>query len=216
MYFIGDIEFFNKKDCVEYVRGYISELGCCVVDINHSAFKFFMDLLRNHENYDDKIRDGVQFFYIEKNKLNKVAYQTGLKTLNGNNVVFSWLHCCELKRTNKVKEQRNNLIKAMRESVSGFIMEFKRNSTLECCECGINDIEAIYHVDHKNPSFKVLSTTYLDTHQTHPTEFASNKLNQVKFRDSDIYFKNEWVAYHNNNCELEILCASCNLRKPKN
>ena len=35
------------------------------------------------------------------------------------------------------------------------------------------------------------------------------------FKDEDEDFKNDWVEYHNNNCNFQILCRDCNLRKKK-
>jgi len=49
-----------------------------------------------------------------------------------------------------------------------------------------------------------------------PSLFGDCKIYKLTiFKDEDEDFKNDWVDYHNKNCNFQILCRDCNLRKKK-
>jgi len=72
-----------------------------------------------------------------------------------------------------------------------------------------------YHEDHDNPSFQTLKDIFLQiTTKQIPTSFSDcKKIHYAIFKEADVYFKNNWVDYHNNHCNLQILCRDCNFRK---
>lgn len=54
------------------------------------------------------------------------------------------------------------------------------------------------------------------TNKPIPTNFADCDVYKLTiFKDKNEDFKNEWIEYHNKNCNLQILCRDCNLRKKK-
>ena len=107
----------------------------------------------------------------------------------------------------------------MREAVKDFTTNFKKNNKLVCNFCKTEkEPYENYHTDHQDPSFITLTTDFLQfTSLSIPSSFADcKKSNTTIFKDEDIVFKNEWILYHNNNCNLQILCKNCNLKKGKN
>ena len=72
-------------------------------------------------------------------------------------------------------------------------------------------------MDHHNPSFKTIKNNFLqETTKSIPSSFDDCKIFKISiFKDEDKDFKNDWVDYHKKNCNFQILCRDCNLRKPK-
>ncbi len=83
-YYIGDLEFKTKKECENYTRNIINDLGCCVIQKDHKHFSFFESLIQNHPEYEDKKGVGIDYFYIEPNPLIRKNYQMGIERLTEN------------------------------------------------------------------------------------------------------------------------------------
>ncbi len=60
-YYIGELEFKTKKECENYTRNIITNLGCCIINKDHSQFIFFDNLIQNHPNCDDKKGIGIDY-----------------------------------------------------------------------------------------------------------------------------------------------------------
>mgnify|MGYP003333874864 CR=1 FL=1 len=211
-YYIGDLEFKTKKECESYTRNIIYNLGCCIIDKAHEKYNFFINLLNNHSSYQEKIGSGIDYFYIQPNPLVKKYYQTMIKRTDGSEIDFSWVYCCQFRERSKIYD----LLRAMRNAVRDDIIKFKRRNTLKCVNCETeNELYENFHVDHDNPSFQSLKDNFLRiTDKPIPTNFTDYK-EFTFFKDEDEDFKNEWIEYHNKNCNLQILCRNCNLRKKK-
>jgi hypothetical protein len=214
-YYIGELEFKTKKECESYARNIINTLGCCIVDKDHSQFNFFYNLIQNHPNCDDKKGNGIDYFYIQPNRLVKKYYQTMIKRLDGSDTDFSWVYCCQFKE----RTANDSLLRAMRTAIKDEAIKYKQKQSLLICNfCkSENELYENYHVDHHDPSFQTLKDDFLQwTNKTIPSSFGDCKIyNFTVFKDEDVDFENEWVDYHNKNCNLQILCRGCNLRKKK-
>jgi len=210
-YNIGDIQFKTKKECETYTRNIINSLGCCTINKTHTQFNFFENLLKNHQEYTDKMGTGIEYFYIIKNPLNKKCFHAMIQRTDGSKTDFSWLDCCKFKK----RSTKEDLTKAMREAVKFDMIEFKRSNKLICNLCNVENLPYDkYHIDHVEPSFKTLSEDFLKTKQNIPTTFSECKTTYTTiFKDEDKEFKNEWFLYHHNNCKLQVLCSCCNFKK---
>ena len=78
-YYIGELEFKTKKECEDYTRNIINNLGCCIINKDHTHFSFFDKLIQNHPKCDDKKGIGIDYFYIQPNPLVSKYYQTMIK-----------------------------------------------------------------------------------------------------------------------------------------
>ena len=159
-YYIGELEFKTKKDCEKYTRNIINNLGCCIIKKEHSQYSFFDNLIKNHPECDEKKGVGIDYFYIKQNILNKKGYGMMIKRLDGSDIEFSWVLCCQFKE----RTASNNLIRAMREAIKFDTIGYKlKQNKLICNFCkNENELYENYHVDHHNPSFQTLKDNYLD------------------------------------------------------
>lgn len=212
MYYIGDLQFRTKAMCKEYAKGKIDALKGFDIYPDHEEYEFLHDLIKNHDEYTQKVGAGIKHFTVRENMNNHselVIYR-----IDGTNTVISWNYCTRFRGRTHLE----NISSAMRNAISEHIMTFKRKaiseSNLICVMC--NDICALhYHVDHFNPSFVVLRNTFL-SNNVNPLLFtACPYTNMTIFKDDDIAFRDKWVSYHNENCNLQILCAKCNLSKTR-
>lgn len=73
-YFIGEKGFTTKKECENYTRKIINNLGCCKIEKSHSDFNFFYDLIKNHPESDEKIGSGIDYFFIQPNPIVKKIF----------------------------------------------------------------------------------------------------------------------------------------------
>jgi hypothetical protein len=214
-YYIGKLEFKTKKECQNYTRNIINNLGCCIINKDHVQFIFFYNLIQNHPDYDIKKGVGIDYFYIEPNPFNKKYYQTMIKRIDGSETDFSWVYCCEFKE----RTLSHHLSSAMRAAIKEDIIKYKqKQNKLICNFCKTeNELYENYHVDHDNPSFKTLKDNFLQiTTKQIPSSFGEcNIYNLTIFKCEDYDLKNEWIDYHNKNCNFQILCRDCNLRKKK-
>lgn len=215
-YYIGELEFKTKKECENYTRKIINNLGCCIINKDHPQFIFFDNLIQNHPECDDKKGIGIDYFYIQPNNLVKKYYQTMIKRLDESETDFSWVYCCQFKE----RTVSDDLLKSMRTAIKDDVIKYKqRQSKLICNFCKTeNELYENYHVDHYNPSFQTIKDNFLQlTKKQIPSLFGDCKMYKLTiFKDEDEEFKNDWVDYHNKNCNFQILCRSCNLRKKKN
>lgn len=213
IYNIGKLEFKTKKECENYTREIINFLGCCKIYKKKPMFDFFNDLIKNHPEYEDKIGVGINYFIIEPNPMVKKYYQMAIKRLDGTKMDFSWVYCCQFKERTK----HEDLIRSMREAISPYTMEFKKNQTKLICNYCESEGEPRdkYHVDHVEPSFSTISTNFLnETKLIKPIVFGECKLNNLtRFMKEDEEFEDAWVDYHNDVCTYQILCRSCNIKK---
>lgn len=210
-YRIGEKVFKTKKSCEKYTREIIYELGCCEIDENHEYFSFFIDLLHNHHNFEEKKGVGVFCFIIQPNQLVRTRYEMSIKRKDESIVVFSWVSCCEF----KTKPISHYLSQAMRRAIAHDVIAYKISEIIKCnnCESESENYEN-YHVDHDNVSFKTLMDNFLKTTSlTSPTSFDKCKGNLICFKSDDIIFEREWVTYHTNHRKYQILCRNCNLAK---
>jgi hypothetical protein len=82
-----------------------------------------------------------------------------------------------------------------------------------CVFCGDDDD---IHTDHHNPSFIELQNRFLTDNIDVPKTFSKRVgTHKVCFEEKDWDFEKKWINYHDDNCNLQLLCADCNLRKGK-
>jgi hypothetical protein len=214
-YFIGKLPFKTKKDCLNYTRGIISRLGCGKITKDHPEFDFFSELLKNHLDYNGKKGVGIDYFIIQQNSFVKKYYETMIKRIDGTEIDFSWNKCCKFQKKQNTMEQ---LTKAMRSAINKDIFKFKQEQDfLLCCYCKCNRIEEEYQVDHENPSFLFLKSSFLQqTTQDIPLTFDEDpSSHSTIFHKENEPFEKEWKQFHNTHCNLQILCKKCNLMKKK-
>ncbi len=204
-YNIGDLKFTSKNATIKYVRQKLNDLGCCEIDGNHVEFMFLMNLIKNHPNSGEKIGCGVSKFIISMNKLNKRAKHLDIQRIDGSIIDISW-------KISAGSKPPNSLLQAMRYAIKDQMLEYKNKADPECVIC--QSLENL-QVDHKNPSFKTISNSYIMLkNNITPTTFGDDKhTHQHIFKVVDYEFENEWQQYHKQNATYQILCKTCNIKK---
>ena len=206
-YSIGLLEFSSIKQCENYTRNILKNLGFTKIYKNNNHFNFIHDLLKNHNEYNEKVGLGIDYFEIKPNRLNKNP-ELYIHRVDNTDVIFSWRYCCSLK-------SRDYLCDAMRSSISKDIIQFKKSSKLTCNLCNIENLPfGEFHIDHNKNSFHSIYKKFMEVNTLKiPTIFQRNNFNTCEFMDNDYEFKKNWIEFHNKNCDLQVLCKSCNLKK---
>lgn len=195
----------TQKELKELIREKITKIGICdsLYQYHKSDYDFFMTLFKRHPKYPQKfvnmsdIRIGKRFKNLEVFIIK-----------NGVSESVSVLNRCVTKRP------KNELQISMRESISNQIKSFKDNSPQICQQCGnINNLE----VDHDTPQFIELYNSFLKTQKDIPTSFQKTDsiIFSTKFLPVDYEFETKWKKFHEKNAVLQILCKTCNRKKPK-
>ena len=219
-YFIGNRGFKTKKDSYIYCKNIIDEVAknlsppftasFVYVDGSHKDFDFLCDLIKNHIHYKEKVGCGVRTFVIRKNfarhnELNIIRKDDSMESI-------SWKDCAYFV---KYKYQ-NDLRDAMREAIGKYCYDFKQLQIAKgngsCVFCGDDDD---LQTDHHNPSFMELKYVFLEDIKT-PSQFSKRDgTHKVCFTTDDLEFQKRWYNFHEQNCNLQILCGDCNRRKKK-
>lgn len=207
---IGDLEFKTKVAAKQFVKKLIYELGECVVERKHSKFAFFSDLLKNHSEYAEKVGCGVDYFSIQRHRLNPKYLEIQLTRMDRTSVIFGW-NCCA---TMSQKSVKSNLSTAMRTAISYQVLRFRKNAEIVCKIC--NTCKGNMHVDHLNPSFHALATAFLENRDAPNTFMMDDHLHMYRFKVDDAQFEKEWKEFHAQNATYQIMCQSCNIKKGKN
>ncbi|MCP5060975.1 MAG: DCL family protein [Ignavibacteriae bacterium] len=208
--------FNTKTDSYRYSKNIIDKIGNEIgknekqfVFKTHKDYNFLNDLIKNHIRYDDKIGCGIDFFIIRKNFAG--ANELNIQREDGSIESISWSSCAKI---NTKHNDKNHLTAAMREAINLTCYEFKKKQEDKSCRfCGDdNDI----HTDHHNPSFIELQNRFLKENTKIPTKYSKRVgTHKVCFLEEDWDFEKKWKSYHDDNCSLQLLCRSCNLKKSK-
>tara|TARA_R110000868_G_scaffold269469_3_gene528829 strand:+ start:213 stop:860 length:648 start_codon:yes stop_codon:yes gene_type:complete len=209
-YHIGSIGFKTKKAATDYTRTQVKLLGVCIIKKDNLAYEFFENLIQNHSEKYEKIGVGVDYFEIRTHSVYKNLSML-LHRIDGSNIDFSWVHCCEFKPRLPI----TNFKSALRMAIFPQTLEFKQNNNLICNICNANDLEwSQYEVDHIKP-FSLLMPEFISI-MTYPMPEIFDDCpvkNNAIFRIEDTPLKEEWINYHLQYANLQILCTTCNRTK---
>lgn len=195
----------------------------CTVSEGES-FQFLCDVLEQHPDYERKRGSGVRAFHLEQSWDGKGVHATLLRT-DGSSESFSWNKCGSGRRDT----DKHTLSAAMREAVSGDMMAFKEQAEavgpLTCTLCETREgcfaegsvrggAAPNFEVDHRWPPFCSIRDQFLaECEGQPPTAFGRSNLRSAAFLPRDDAFRSQWRAFHNQNANLQILCAACNNKK---
>lgn len=213
-YSIGNKHFKTKNECYKFTSNLIKNLNKCEIAEGDEHFNYFVDLINNHPNKEDKIGDGIKGFKIDKHPTYN-NFQMYIVRKNNELISFSVIACCNFYPKYKKSDCEYKLTDAMREAVDEQILEFRYNNIRKCSICQTSSDFEIYHIDHKSPSFQQLCKNFISENSNFPISFDKNKNFRNVFSSIDTPYKNNWFEYHKKNASLQVLCQKCNLTKPK-
>lgn len=202
----GTMKQQGKTQLKDYVSAMIRTIGVCddLEEFNPEFYELVCSVLRTHPN--PSRMDNVAKIGIKRNEMYKhlelfVMKDYGIGGLKQEDI--SWTKC----RAVTGAAPRSKLLSALRHAVSPQVAEFKEKAEKVCVQCGGG---TPFHVDHIYP-FSCLVKEFRSTHPT-PTVFTDEVGNQLGF-GNDKGYAEEWCAYHRDKARLQLLCASCNLKK---
>ena len=102
----------------------------------------------------------------------------------------------------------------MRTSIFPQIIEYKDMHPNLICEICKNDNNI--EIDHKEPQFIDLFSSFINEQKYKPTVFTSDKYHRKIFTEKDKDFNEKWIKYHKENSLLRPLCKKCNSSREKN
>ena len=216
-YYIGDLGFNRKDDSWRYSKNIMDKIGDGItrktpfiyVSKSHKDYDFLCDLIKNHIHYNEKIGCGIDLFIIKKNFAG--ANELNIKRTDGSIESISWSSCSKfITKSN----HKHDLTSAMREAIGLSCYNYKQNQEEKVCVfCGDDDD---IHTDHHNPSFMELKNRYLTQNTDTPHKFSKRAgSNETCFEEEDWEWEKKWIKFHDDNCNLQLLCGDCNRRKPK-
>lgn len=193
---IGQRVFNTKNAAHKYYRSYINSLENGIYDPDTQCYSELMSLFRLHPEYDEKIASrNVCGIEIESNAWNKKAKNIRLlyddewdKVTN-----ISWRYCIQSPPTDKM-----NVTVVMRRAVYDTMYQFRHSvDDKKCVLCeSTEDLE----VDHHGVKFRDIRDAWLD----------DNKFNCIKNNGVNSVTLEDWKEYHDDVCDLRLLCHSCN------
>ena len=193
-----------KKECEESDK---------TIEPTHSEFNFLFELAQMHPNAEEKIRCGVNLFFI------RVIDQGGYPS-----TCWHILHPNEdkteisLLKAVKGVENRNN--KLLRESIRAqtdhkrelFLKAFENRNYFESEHSGerIKKNTGLIHCDHKHPyTFKVLCQEF-----SKKEGLCLKNYDLSKMEEKEAIIE-RWQKFHQENAELQIVSKSENLSELK-
>jgi len=211
-YYIGALKFRTQKECQQYARNIINDLGPCTIQKTHKQFSFFNDLIEQHPEYDYKVGIGIKHFQFIVNPINRKALHAIVHRLDNTTMDYSWITCCN----NKHKTESKVLNNVLRGAIKDDTIKYKSSqSKLICNFCKADNLDySDYHVDHSSPSFKQIAQDFILKHPNIPTQFNRCPISKTStFNECDKQLETEWFQYHLQQRNYQILCKTCNLQK---
>ena len=198
--------FKTKVRLTNYTRERINNIGLCE-DIKSTPddWNFFQFLFTRHPSFPAKF-ENLKNVAIRYNERKRTQLECILIKNDGTEDSVSWVNCCNMRK-------EDSQPKAMRTAIQPQIDMFKKNTPLKCAQCSSFKNP---HIDHYRPQFIELTTNFLAEWKGDvPTEYKKIKGNNVAFDNDNDPFILAWEVYHKTNATMRVLCAKCNLSRPK-
>lgn len=193
---IGQRVFNTKNAAHKFYRSYINSLENGIYESDSECYTELMSLFQFHPEYDEKIGSrSVCGIEIENNAWNKTAKNIRLlyddewdKVTN-----ISWRYCIRSPPTDKM-----NVTMIMRRAVYSSMYEFRQSvKDKKCALCeSRNELE----VDHHGIKFRDIRDEWMD----------DDKFKCIKMNGDNSATLIDWKEYHDDVCDLRLLCRSCN------
>jgi hypothetical protein len=213
-YAIGEYNFKNQKEIIEFVRKILYKYN--IEDtINEEDFDFIYSLIQNHRWKEDKIGCGIEKFKIILTEYNNRAFK--IIRSDGTETDFSFMKCIS-----KPKDWRyHDFISACRTCISSQIQDFKERELTKENKCPYRNImldKTNSHVDHIPPStFKNIVKRFINEKEidVNNIEIGGYEDNATSKFFVDDELSKSFFEFHKNNAKLRLVSARANLSEIK-
>ena len=166
-------------------------------------FDFMLNVLKQHENYDDKIGMGSTDY---KNRC------FWLERMDGTKTDFSFIKC--LSSAN----EHSDYLKACRKAVEYVVINFRditfaNNAIIYCPVLGVQITKNESHVDHYYVPFIKIAKDFFETLNQPPVILHGDGKIGVEFADKRL--ERNWIDYHNKYAKLRVISEKANLSLKK-
>ena len=212
---IGNLIFDSKSELKVYVQNMIKQIGPCssLKSYHIDQYDFLVHLFERHSEYPEKIDGMIDIAFVPNIRNSKDIVMHIIKE-NGDHDDISWNNCVSQKK-------KSELPRALRFAIENQCISFKQNylkqhGIEQCAICQSTERDKKYHVDHINHFEQIVCEFIKSTLLKRPTIFRDAPGDYMKtFIEDDKPFEDEWKLFHQKHANLRILCASCNLKRPK-
>lgn len=210
----GTHTFTSQEKACDYIRHLLTTIGLCdsVKAKSNTWFQDIYHILLRHPNAEDKLHH-LEDFSVVRNVLKPSSFVIHIKKKDGTVDDVSWLSCV----TGKPRSAKQLLHSALRYSIEPQIQQYRDSISLDQCVLCQSSTNGTPHIDH----FVQFEQLVHDFYQT-ITIPVPNEVDAVNdysgrrcFKSTDQTFQELWEDYHRKHASLRVLCATCNLSRPK-
>ena len=129
-------------------------------------------------------------------------------------VAAKWMFTCFGTGVLMNEDRMHRVKQAARKAVNIHKKQFREQVKPNCNKCGIEVHGLDAEVDHKDPTFITLFNNFFNNYNR---DYILNTVGKASHEDiwyfTDLEIKNNWIKYHLNNCNLQLLCVTCHKNK---
>ena len=188
-------------------------------------FRQITVMITRHPDYNTTRFNNIKDIEVKMNAMDKKNLEFWIINDIGSRT-FSLRTCCKKNVDTPQQSQEYKLKQAMRSAILPQIQNFKNNEPAKCYECKKSFDPKVLEVDHRSPlTFKILFKIFCEQvwKKSMPVKFRkSYELNDGAqrpenaqtdaFLEEDREINNAWCKFHENNCDLRLLCKPCHLK----
>lgn len=213
---------WNYRNIYKETFSIIKEVGCNKIKQKDKHFQFFMNLIFRHHRLKEKVGNGVIYFRIKMTEIDHTQYELQIKRKSIGEEIskygkykyesFDWYYCATGIKASKLTQAAHRVVSCFRHAYKLKNRNEDNSWTCTYCKKNTNNPKEI-HSDHIYPQSKMLED-FCRTRDDVPTKFGKQEhTNETKFRNRDRKFHRDWVNYHNEHAEFQLLCKECNREK---
>jgi hypothetical protein len=213
----------NKLTPKEEIQKILYSFANNKIDRDSYEHNTLFELLKRHPNSDEKIGQGVDYFYVQQSKWKKNQFNFMIQRIDGSSTDFSFVKCLYPEQKNS---KNRNWTHIFRNVVKDQIDSFRSSAfnvvgvkdKFICSQTNLKFKKIYSHVDHVYPlTFDSIMIEFIDLYK-----IDVNKINLSeddgtsevrKILDKDIV--ESFYDFHKNRSVLRVVCSSANLQAKK-
>jgi len=129
-------------------------------------------------------------------------------------VAAKWMFTCFGTGVLMNENKMHRVKQAARKAVEIHKKNFRNHTKPNCNRCGVEVHGLDAEVDHKDPTFITLFNNFFNNYDR---EDILSTVGKAPYEDiwyfTNIKMQNNWIKYHLNNCNLQLLCVNCHKNK---
>jgi hypothetical protein len=206
----------TKKEIIKKIQNILNKSITIPRTLSPEEFIFVFSVLKQHPYFKQKEKCGIESIFIKKTVFKKNGFF--VKRIDGTTTDFSYLKC--LNGDNHKQEALAMFRKAIRQQIVDFRnIAFSNNSCLICPITNQIITKESCHIDHLNPTFNEMVTTFIKENNININDLevgGKNQDNSMEYYFLDKKIECQWKTYHKNNAILRVTSIEGNLRRKKN